>query len=236
MRVLTLFCGSFGSGYGYLLGGATEVVGIDRMKRDGHPEGVTFIKADVRDVLTDTGFIASFDLVDASPPCKSFTRLQHMVKARGVEPADGDLLTPTRAALEAAGVPYVLENVEGAPMRPDVMLCGSMFGLHTHDEHGRRRWLKRHRWFELGGWGNYGWGLQAECQHPEDDPPLGVYGRTTGDLIPGGGQVADKRQAQELLEMPWASWGGLTQAIPPAYTRYLMRSFIAEREGTTSWP
>src|SRR5690606_41019357 len=36
----------------------------------------------------------------------------------------------------------VIENVEGAMMRRDMVLCGEMFGLA----------VIRHRYFELGGW------------------------------------------------------------------------------------
>src|SRR5258708_9628133 len=51
-----------------------------------------------------------------------------------------DLLTPSRAFLNEIGLPYVIENVPGAPMRPDLVLCGTMFSLPHH--------LRRHRWFE----------------------------------------------------------------------------------------
>jgi DNA (cytosine-5)-methyltransferase 1 len=242
MRVLDLFCGGFGAGYGYLLGGATDVVGVDQVTRASHPAGVSFIKADVLDVLTDLPFLRSFDLIHASPPCKVFTRLGHLVAAVGKTPIHGDLVDVTRQALIASGVPYIIENVEGAPVRPDVILCGTMVGLHTHDTAGRKRWLRRHRLFELGDWGALGWGIQPEpccsCQYgcqaygcPHRTAgyrAYGVYG-SMADEVPDGGQTPETlAQARELMGMPWASWGTLTQAIPPAYTKYLMECYIQE--------
>jgi DNA (cytosine-5)-methyltransferase 1 len=219
MRLLDLYCGSFGAGHGYQLAG-WDVTGVDIVRRADVPPGVHFIRADVLDVLADPDFLRTFDAVHTSPPCKVHTRLAHLMSAQGGTPIHGDHVSANRAALGDADVPYILENVEGAPMRPDVMLCGSMFPeLHVTDDTGRR-WLKRHRLFELGGWGNYGIGLQPECQHPTSRP-LGIYG-SKGDAVPGGGEIARTLdEARALMGMPWASWAGITQAIPPAYTQYL---------------
>jgi DNA (cytosine-5)-methyltransferase 1 len=226
-RLLDLFCGGFGAGEGYRRAGF-DVTGVDFVTRQDHPAGVTFLRADVRDVLTDTAFLRSFDLVAASPPCKVHTRLGHLRDAQGGTAVHGDLLDTTRQALLQAGVPYILENVEGAPMRPDVMLCGTMFGLHVYDSAGARRWLRRHRLFELGGWGNYGVGLQPPDVHPRRGRPLGVYG-SLADEVPAGGQTAESLdQARALMGAPWMSWAAITQAIPPAYTEYLGGHALAE--------
>lgn len=226
--VLDLFSGGFGAGWGYALAGF-DVTGVDFVERRDRPEGVAFIKADVRDVLSDLSFLRRFDLIHASPPCKVHTRLGHLVAAQGLTPIHPDLLGVTRDALDTAGVPYIIENVEGAPMRPDVVLCGSMFGLHTHDDQGRRRWLRRHRLFELGGWGNHGWGIQPECRHPSERP-YGVFG-SLGETRPDRGHTPQTLdQARELMGTPWMSWAAITQAIPPAYTRYLGEHALADLE------
>ena len=218
-RLLDLFCGGFGAGEGYKVAG-WDVTGVDMVKRATHPDGVAFIKAKVEDVLPDMDFLRSFQLIHASPPCKENTRLQHIREAQGGKPIHRDMLVEVRQALDASGVPYVLENVEGAAMRPDVILCGTMFGLHTTDTQGDYRPLWRHRMFELGGWGLNGIFLQPEHHHGPGRP-MGVYG-SMGDAIPEGGQVAQTLdQARQLLGMPWANWETLTQAIPPAYTAYL---------------
>ena len=47
----------------------------------------------------------------------------------------------TRQLLDEAKKPYVIENVPGAPIRKDLMLCGEMFGLK----------IIRHRYFEVNG-------------------------------------------------------------------------------------
>lgn len=220
-RLLDLFCGSFGAGDGYKRAGF-DVTGVDIVQRQDIPDGVQFVKADVRDVLRDVDYLRTFDAVHASPPCKVHTRLTSLMSAQGGKAVHGDLVGETRDALDLAGVPYIIENVEGAPIRPDVMLCGSMFpDLHVRRETGVR-WLKRHRLFELGGWGMGGFGLQM-ARHVR---PLGIYG-SKADEIPGGGETArDLDEARALMGMPWASWAGITQAIQSAYTEYLGRALI----------
>lgn len=233
-RALDLFCGGFGAGHGYQRAGF-DVTGVDIVQRADHPDGVRFIKGDAAHVLADLDYLRTFDLIHASPPCKVHTRLGHLMAAQGGSPVHGDLVALTRTALEAARVPYIIENVEGAPLRPDVVLCGSMLGLHTTDTEGRKRWLRRHRIFELGGWGHLGWGLQPEwccdCQSGCSKPMCGhrvagyrawgVYG-TLDDHVPDGGETPQTlAQARELMGIPWMGWGALTQAIPPAYTDYL---------------
>ncbi len=233
-RCLDLFCGGFGAGHGYQRAGF-HVTGVDKVARREIPAGVEFIKADVATVLKDLEYLRTFDLIHASPPCKVHTRLGHLITAAGKQPIHGDYVDMTRDALEAAGVPYIIENVEGAPLRPDVVLCGTMLGLHTTDDQGRKRWLRRHRLFELGGWGYLGWGIQPEwccdCQSGCSAPMCGhrvaghrawgVYG-SLGDKVPDGGECPDTlEQARELMGIDWMGWGALTQAIPPAYTDYL---------------
>lgn len=207
------------------------VTGVDIVERQSRPQGVEFIKADALDVLADTDYLRTFTLVHASPPCKVHTRLTALRDAQGGTAVHPDLLDPTRDALEAAGVPYIIENVEGAPMRPDVTLCGSMFGLQVQVD-GHTRWLKRHRLFELGGWGNHGLGIQPECAHPRALRPLGVYG-SMGDSVPDGGQTCPTLDhARRLLGAPWLSWAAATQAIPPAYTRHLGLAFLDQMEAS----
>lgn len=232
--LLDLFAGGFGAGHGYQRAGF-DVTGVDIVQRADRPEGVVFVKADVTDVLTDLDFLRTFDLIHASPPCKVHSRAGHLMAAQGGQAVHGDYVEVTRNALAASGVPYIIENVEGAPLRPDVVLCGSMLGLSTSDSLGRKRWLRRHRLFELGGWGALGWGIQPEwccdCQSGCTQPMCGhrvagyrawgVYG-SLGDAVPDGGETPETlAQARELMGTPWMSWAAITQAIPPAYTEYL---------------
>lgn len=229
MRVLDLFCGGGGAGMGYAQAGY-EVVGIDLVKRkSGYPAG-EFGRADALEVLQDSSYLHTFDFVHASPPCQTHSRTQHLRDAQGKGTTKVDLIPQTREALEQSGVPFVIENVEGAPLRQDLLLCGSMFPhLSVRDDTGRR-WLQRHRVFELHGV------TVDQPRHDHDSAgvrPLGVYG-SMNDNIPSGGQtVRSLEEGRTLMGMPWANWPTLVEAIPPAYTHYIgqrvMPWLVAER-------
>jgi DNA (cytosine-5)-methyltransferase 1 len=116
--------------------------------------------------------------------------------------------------LQATGLPWVIENVPGAPLRPDYLLCGSMFGLEVTCKDGKRRQLRRHRWFET----NWPIGLQPPCAH--SGQPVGVYG--TG----GGGQMtrgykATADEARSVMGVSWMNHAEVSQAIPPLYTSHI---------------
>lgn len=119
MRLLDLFCGAGGAAMGYHQAGF-EVVGIDHKPQPNYP--FTFIQADATEPPVDVG---SFDAVHASPPCQHFTKYRNAVK--DIADRYEDLLEPTRQLLDEVGLPYIIENVEGAPLRNPVTLCGSMF-------------------------------------------------------------------------------------------------------------
>jgi hypothetical protein len=125
-RALDLFCGAGGASMGLHRAGF-EVVGVDACPQPEYP--FAFVQADALTFPLD-----GFAFVWASPPCQAFTaykrRTDHVRPRRNLIPA-------VRARLAAAGVPYVIENVVGAPLRVPVMLCGSMFGLD----------VQRHRLF-----------------------------------------------------------------------------------------
>ncbi len=72
------------------------------------------------------------------------------------------LIPATRAMLQAAGVPYTIENVEGAPLEGGnlILLCGTMFGLRTPDGAAE---LRRHRLFET----SFSIPLWPRCNHGE---------------------------------------------------------------------
>jgi DNA (cytosine-5)-methyltransferase 1 len=110
--------------------------------------------------------IEGYDFIWASPPCQAFTALRFMPTAKD----HPNLIPETRARLVASGIPYCIENVEGAPLGESgylTMLCGTMFGLQTAD--GRAE-LRRHRLFET----SFSIPVRPKCQHGAI--PLGVYG------------------------------------------------------------
>lgn len=108
-----------------------EVVGVDIEPQPSYP--FTFIQGDALEF-----YLRGFDLVWASPPCQAYSTAMHATQAKKRE-GRLDLIPATRAKLQAAGIPYIIENVAGAPLASSrVMLCGSMFGLR----------VIRHRYFE----------------------------------------------------------------------------------------
>jgi DNA (cytosine-5)-methyltransferase 1 len=125
-----------------------------------------------------------------------------------------DLLGPTRDLLEATGLPYVIENVEGAPMRNYVTLCGTAFGLATA---GAELW--RHRRFES----NMEWPLGTpQCAHGQRRRVIGVYGGHGRDRRRRfNGQDFPTDDRRNVMGIEWMSGEELSQAIPPAYTEWV---------------
>lgn len=221
-RLLDLFCGGGGAAVGYHRAGF-EVVGVDINPQPHYP--FEFHQDDALSILSGTGPFTvgtgGFHAVHASPPCQKFSITANLARAQGKKASEVDLLTPARGLIQATGLPYVIENVEGAPMQDPILLCGSMFGL---EDEGRQ--LRRHRLFESNLWLS----PPGYCGH--QGKPLGVYHRPN-DRIPAGGETArDLAQGQRLMGIDWMTWDELKEAIPPAYTEFLgrwLRIFAIER-------
>src|SRR3989338_9102679 len=114
MRLLDLFCGAGGAAMGYSRAGFTEIVGVDIKPQPRYP--FTFIQADAMTYPLD-----GFDAIHASPPCHKYSTVGKQ-SAKKLGTIYSDLVGPIRERLEAAGVPYVIENVMGAPLRQPVKL------------------------------------------------------------------------------------------------------------------
>jgi DNA (cytosine-5)-methyltransferase 1 len=211
VRLLDLFCCAGGASKGFADAGF-EVVGVDIDRQPRYP--FQFIRADARVVSLE-----GFDVIAASPPCQAYSDLQKQSK-RGYT----DLIGPIRERLIAAGVPYVIENVEGAPLRrPRVMLCGTMFpGLR----------VIRHRLFESNV-------LLAAPRHPRHplvfthDKRKAHHSRLDQDRsyvqVTGGGNatLANKRDA---MGIDWMNAQEINEAIPPAYTEFIGRQLLRAAE------
>jgi len=219
-RLLDLYCGAGGCGVGYPRAGF-EVMGVDPREQPFYPFG--FVRLDAikalcslldGEALHDSQgrewFLADVDVIHASPPCKRFTALRAVQLPTLFDPHD-DLVTPTRAYLHDARLPYVMENVPGAPLCSPVLLCGSMFGLA----------VRRHRLFEC----NWPASAPGACRHREQGKPLGVYGdggAWTRTRPGGGGTKVAGADAAKALGIDWTHHQpALAQAIPPAYTQHL---------------
>jgi DNA (cytosine-5)-methyltransferase 1 len=61
----------------------------------------------------------------------------------------------------------------------------------------------------------------SKCDHKAQGRPVGVYG-SLNDEIPKGGKTASTiNEARKAMDMDWAIWTELVEAIPPAFTKYL---------------
>jgi DNA (cytosine-5)-methyltransferase 1 len=193
-----------------------EVVGVDHVAQPRYP--LEFVQADALEVLAclndedavehyedwlpATKLIHPFDAIHASPPCQAYTKAQ---KLQGNE--HPDLIGATRRLLVATGLPYVIENVVGAPLRNPVLLEGTMFaGLKT----------LRQRLFETN------WPLKAPRAIYEAQPHAKM-GRPPKDdeWMHVVGNFSNVRAGRRALGIHWATRDELSEAIPPAYTEYV---------------
>lgn len=206
-RLLDLFCCAGGAGQGYADAGF-DVVGVDIQPQPNYP--FEFVQADVM-TITPGWIAALFDAVHASPPCQKYSPLS----ARHPHVVYPDLIDPTRDLLNAAGRPWIMENVMTAPLIKErsIVLCGGMFGLRTY----------RHRRFESS------LPLVAPA-HPKHVKLTATKQRKarwaegwhvsiTGDV---GTYVGP-----EAMGIDWMSGNELCEAIPPAYTRFIGQQLMA---------
>ena len=249
MKALDLCCCDGGATKGLQEAGF-HVTGVDILHRPKYC-GDAFFQGDALDFPLD-----GYDLIWASPPCQAFSKLRHL------HPKERPNLIPAiRDRLVKSGIPYIIENVEGAPLGDSgflIMLCGTMFGLATRD--GRAE-LRRHRLFET----SFSISLRPACQHGYV-PALSVCSKGGHFTAPkvltvtGTGlddntmratrprsisitgstpqtnvvrnvvrEVFTVEQAREAMGIPWMTMRGLSQAIPPAYSKFIAEVFLRQR-------
>lgn len=226
-RLLDLFCGAGGAGMGYHRAGF-EVIGVDINPQPRYP--FEFHQMDAMSALdahADYGLwpwfdpfgpesADGFDAVHASPPCQAYSAAGQIWKGRLPEDRHPDLVDATRARLVATGLPYVIENVVGAPLTNYVVLCGDMFGLG----------VKRHRLFETSFmvWN------PPMCRSSHPDFFVSVFGGGAKAKKKGRGfpktNVVHSR-ACEAMGIDWMRRDEMSQAIPPAYTEWIGQQLIA---------
>jgi len=192
-RLLDLFCGAGGAGMGYSRAGF-EVVGVDIALQKHYP--FEFHQADALEYLAAHG--AEFDAIHASPPCQHYSSMQHILKNKHKWP---DLVDPVRKLLALSRKPFVIENVEGAPLRVDLMLCGSFFGLG----------MIRHRIFESNMQLPF---LTPPCHHDKMYDPW-HYG------------INQQVEMSKGMGIDWfMTRDEVREAIPPAYTEFIGRQLM----------
>ena len=206
LRLLDLFCCAGGAGIGYTRAGF-EVVGVDIKPQPHYP--LAFIQADA--LTLEPKFIASFDAVHASPPCQSYSDL---AKRNGNADAWPRLVEPVREMLIRSGLPYIIENVDGAPLVNAVVLCGTMFPQLR---------VLRHRLFEA----NFEIVAPLHKKHPKVhtfDRRKSHYGKTDEwkDFVQvtGGGNCT-LAAARDAMGIDWMTKGEINESIPPAYAEFV---------------
>lgn len=195
-KLLDLFCGAGGASMGYYRAGF-DIVGVDIEPQKNYL--FEFHQADALEYLQE--HYQEFDAIHASPPCQAYTIMQHIHKNNAAHP---DLVEPTRQALIKTGKPWVIENVEGAPLRVDLVLCGTQFGIN----------FPKHRWFEMNFIINE---LLPPCNHYK------VY-----DCFHGGEQARGEREKlSQLYGIDWfMTRQEIRNCIPPAYTEWIGKIII----------
>lgn len=206
MWLLDLFCGAGGAAMGYYRAGF-DVLGVDIKPQPHYP--FDFVQGDALEFCAEHG--KEFDAIHASPPCQKYSVTWFLFKRN-----HPDLISQTRKALNATGNPYVIENVERAPLINPLKLCGTMFGLR----------VIRHRLFEC-------------------NPPIYFYpapcahnGKVSGNRALKAGLRATPRladfdyltvvghdfivsEANDAMGIGWMSQHEVAQAVPPAYTQFI---------------
>lgn len=211
LRVLDLFCGAGGAGMGYHQAGF-DVVGVDIKQQPRYP--FEFHQADAM-----TFDLSGFDVIHASPPCQHYSIANRIHGNKNDHP---DLVEPCRRRLLAAGAVFVIENVPGAPLINAIQICGRGLGLD----------VKRHRLFESNVpiLGTY-------CPKGHRGEWVTVFGHTVltrQHKIP----IAEGKRRQTFkhlgtdrgraaMGIDWMTRDELSQAIPPAYTRFIGDQLIA---------
>ena len=206
--LLDLFSGAGGACKGYQMAGF-KVRGVDLHAQPRYV-GEQFIQADALEYLAgliESGEIEEFDAIHASPPCQAYS----WAAKRWKKISRVDLVAPTRTLLQTTGLPYVMENVIGAPLGFAITLCGTMFNLR----------VIRHRLFESSYF------LFAP-HHPPHQGTVrnGTYVTVAGhggDNIKGRGSRAAK---QEAMGINWMNDKELNESIPPKYTEHLGRQLM----------
>jgi DNA (cytosine-5)-methyltransferase 1 len=198
-----------------------EVVGVDHIDQPNYP--FRFYRHDALAVLRNVAEHGHalgrfFDVIHASPPCQAYST----VTGRNSRARHASLIAPTRELLEATGLPYVIENVEGArrDLRYPTRICGSAF----------RDDLQRHRYFETN------WPLMAPaCAHGRrraqfrslDSKMVARGAKATVVGVHGHlnypGELELRRAA---MEIDWMTLEELNQAIPPAYTELIGHQLV----------
>lgn len=239
------------------MGGATvglqragfHVIGIDVEPQPGYP-GDEFLCWDgldvLRDLLNPAGHFARRRpaLIWQSWPCQDGNTATASNRARGISDTHEQFIPRARKLSDRLGVPYVLEQPTASRrdlIRRDLTLCMDMFKGALPPP-----WVQKHRSFEINGF------TVEQPEHPAGPvrggsmvgfpKPAGHAGRVRGwrhgERFEGpyvaaygkGGGKATVSEASHAMGIDWMTdLFDLCEAIPPAYSEYIGRAFLAAR-------
>ena len=206
-----LFCGAGGAAMGYHRAGF-EVVGIDNKPQKNYP--FEFIQIDALEFLQEVidGERPKPDVIHASPPCQLFSQA---TKAENRE-SHINLIPQTRELCARVGSTYIIENVPRSPLINWVLICGGSLQCST----GTMQ-LHRHRLFESNA---ALFGMPCSQQKSQTITVVG-HGTPSWSAAALGRNptISEKREA---MGIDWMNRGELSQAIPPAYTKFIGEQLI----------
>lgn len=204
MIALDLFCGAGGASMGLHRAGF-EVVGVDIKPQPRYP--FRFVQGDA---LRPPFELREFDLVWASPHCQRYTSLRSVFDSSKYP----DQIADVRVLLDGYDGLSVIENVVGAPLRSDLILCAHSFGLRAY----------RHRIFECS----------FPVVQPEHKPHVILVNRkktnrrahwNAGGFVTVVGDIG-RYVGPEAMGINWMTGNELSQAVPPAYSEYIAKQAL----------
>ena len=209
-KLLDLFCCQGGAGAGYARAGF-EIVGVDIKPQPRYP--FTFHQGDALELGRALLASGQFAAAHASPPCQAFSALRSLHENK-----HPDLVEATRTILISSGLPYVIENVPGAPLLAPLTLCGTEFNLRSPTGH----WVRRHRAFESNVFL-----MGAGGCHCAGRLTATTTGHPPAQTTKWKGWQMGRADSAIAFEIDWMTGAGLVQAIPPAYTEHIGAQLMA---------
>ena len=206
---IDFFCGAGGASIGLKRAGF-YVVGID-IKIPSIYYGDDFIQSDLSKASPVD--IEKADFLWASPPCQAFS-ITSSLSAEERRRRYIDMIPRTREIFGAH--PFTcIENVEGAPLRKDLILFGEFFGLTR---------IRRKRVFELSFFFMHPFPRKVRYTHKTTPvcrgTPTGEAKRRKRKGIPPNIQVSEKLEVMGLSEYPMRN-REVANAVPPPYSEFI---------------
>lgn len=201
LKALDLFCGAGGASTGLYLAGF-DVTGVDIKNQRRYP--FKFVRADALEYP-----LGGYDFIWASPPCQRYSKYSRNLGTAKNHP---DFVALVIDRLRSTKTVWVVENVPGAPLRQDLVLCGTMFGLP----------LIRHRIFQFS---NSTVLLTSPCDHTGNE--IGVYGGGTPSFYRRKlGRNISLEEKRVAMGIDWMGVREIAQAVPPDYSKFIAQGLL----------